>query len=698
MAARSIVPSTAAPERPARSRARALRVRAERRPGTVFISGEALAAAVQLATRRELIDRLFSLPALRAVRIDPARGAAALTFEAEELSIPDALEALAVTLRAKNPHHFELPHDELLVTRWAEQPFSVWRAERGLTLWQVEELHAGHFRLTHPLLEHRAIREKVLDAIATIAGVSRQVAPLIRSSSIEVWCQPHRVNEDILLEAIEPALTDYQSLIASQGFSLRPKIVAANLLLAPISDYLLPQLKIFNAVMVWLLNAEHLPAAWRAVRERRGNLELLYLTIGALTLLTFHFLGSAIMYAMLEMWPRLVRRIPSEGQRQFLARYQRRPPRVWLEREGTLLETPLKELPAGEVMTLRAGDTVPGDGVVLDGRAEVRESWITGATGPIHKDAGDPLYASTILSDGEVRMRIDSTGDRTIASRLASWYSQALRQPSLQSKAEKFADSMVLPALVFGLAALGRGGLDMTKAVMRPDYFTGPAIAEELSELLAVIQAADAGFYVANQEALDRLAEADCWIFDDSVAWTRRARNGTGFAEKLREQGVREVLFLSSQSTAETAGTAMNLGFDVHQANFAPEGVRHFIAQRQFLGQSVAYFGDCARRPIVAEQANIAVNILSNNHPLTSPGGPIALLIPDLARCSVLYSLSCARASSVSSAFLASAVPNVAALSGAIYLEFPVIVSVILTNLGTLASYYRWRRTLLSAQ
>ena len=485
--------------------------------------------------------------------------------------------------------------------------------------------------------------------------------------------------------------------MAGNGTRLRDQLVAANLVLAPISDFLFPPLGIVNAVLVWLLNAGHAVRAMQGLRERRCNLELLYLCVGALTLLTFSFFGGALMYAALEVWPRLVRNIRLDGQRQFLARYRRRPQRVWIEREGTLLETPLLTLPAGEIMVLREGDTVPGDGIVLEGKAQVRESWITGETGFTDKEAGAPIYASTELSQGEIRVRIDSVGERTTAARLASWFAQSLRQSSSQKKAERFAESMVLPALIFGAAALGRGGLGMAKAVIRPDYFTGPAIAEELTEFLTIIQAAEAGFYIADQNALDRLAQSDCWIFDDSVPWKPGTRNGTSFAENLRSQGVREVLFLSSQSNADTARLARNLGFDGYQANVTAEARKALIAQRQFLGQSVAYFGDLDRQTASAEQANIAVSVLHNRQ-LGAPGAPVALMLPDLARCSVLHSLCHARTSTVSTAFLTSVVPNVTAMTGALYFDFSVLSSVILTNLGTLVSYYRWRRTLRSAQ
>jgi cation transport ATPase len=386
-----------------------------------------------------------------------------------------------------------------------------------------------------------------------------------------------------------------------------------------------------------------------------------------------------------------------EGQRQFLARYRRSPQRVWIDRDGSLLEISMAQLPAGETIVLREGDTVPGDGVVLDGRAEVRESWITGAPGDARKQPGDALYASSELSRGEIRARIDSVGEQTTAGRLTSWYARALRQPSLKIKSERLANSMVLPVLIFGVAALARGGVSMTKAVIRPDYFTGPAIAEELSELLTIIQAAEAGFYIADQSMLDRLAEADCWIFDDSVPWISSERNGTGVAAKLRAKGIAEVLFLSSQSGAGAASAATALGFDQWHAGSSPAARKNYIAQRQFLGRNVAYFGNCAQNTAAAEQADVAISVLAGRE-FSAPPASIALLHPDLTRCGVLLSLTRARASSIGSAFTASLVPNIAAMSGAIYLDFSALTSVILTNLGTLANYYRWRRTLKSVQ
>ena len=64
--------------------------------------------------------------------------------------------------------------------------------------------------------------------------------------------------------------------------------------------------------------------------------------------------------------------------------------------------------------------------------------------------------------------------DEPRADRLLELYTTAFARPKTDSQATRIAELLVGPALLLGLAALGRGGIHMTKAVIRPDYFSGP--------------------------------------------------------------------------------------------------------------------------------------------------------------------------------------------------------------------------------
>jgi len=672
-----------------------LKIRVKRRGSLIMLSGEPVSRAAATAHRREFIDRLFSIPMVSTARFDLAKGEVRLFLDAEGVTAPEAIDVLAAAMHARELARLPLPHEELALNGVAEHGLEIHRAEKGLTFWRIDARGPGHFRISHPLLVHEAIAERVLDGLAGLADVIRQEASFLFSGSIEVWCRPHRIDRGILCEALDAAIADYRTILANdlRPLPIRRALINANLVLAPIADFVFAPLGFINALFVYLLNLEHVGGAIRGFRERRCNLELLYLCIGAATLYSFSFFGAAVMYWMLDFWPRATLRIRRESERQFLAQYRRRPWRIWVENDGALLESSLPEAPLGQVLALREGDTIPGDGVILEGSATVSEGWITGVPGLSDKQLGDPVFASSRVGRGEIRVQLRTMGQETVAAQLAARYEQALRQPSSNEDAREFAEAMVLPALICGAAALGTGGIHMAKPVIRPDYFTGPAIAEEVSRMLAVVQSAEAGLLISDPAALDRIAEADCWIFDDSVPWRPFESESESFAALLHSLGVPYVCYLGSQSGAETSRRAADLGISVFHSHHGANDKKAFIAQRQFLGQGVVYFGDCARETAAAEQADVAVTVI-NPGELIAPRAPIALLSADLRRCAALHSLSQARPQSVKSALGAALIPNLAAVAGAVYFHLPVMASVILTNLGTFATYWRWRQTL----
>jgi cation transport ATPase len=347
-------------------------------------------------------------------------------------------------------------------------------------------------------------------------------------------------------------------------------------------------------------------------------------------------------------------------------------------------------------MILREGDTVPADGTVIDGVASTRESWLTGALGLVRKKPGDKLYAASQVAHGEVNFRIESVPGEAVADRLAAYYKQAFDQPSNYPSAQHFADSFVLPALVIGTAALGRGGFSMTQAVIRPDYVTGPTIAEEVGRLTTMMQAAEAGILISNPSALEALIDADCWVFDDSVSWRFSGGGDEKFVEALNDRG-RYLVYLSSANQGDAACVAEKFGFSWSLGGCTTTAKRDFIAQKQYDGQSVVYFGNCIREAEAAQKADLAVNVCEGEI-VAQANVPVLFLNPDLAKCQLLLALSVARMIGLRSTQATVTVPNIAAIVAAIYLNAPVLVSVLLTTLGTAISYRHWTRILRSLE
>jgi hypothetical protein len=668
-----------------------------KRGSILELTSELLASAARVATRRELLDRLFSIAALQGVRVDSRRGSALLDFKPNQPTVPESLEALTVAMRLRQPERLPFPNEHFLFTVALDGVFEVRRAERKLTLWQIDELDPERFVAVHPLLRSDAIREHILDSLSCLAGVSHCFAHGV--GGLEISCQPHRVNRAILLEVLEPAIGDAVSLArrAESPLGLRSMAVTANLALAPITDFLFPPLGVANVLLLVMLSARHLLPAYRALANRRVNLDSLYICIGAVTVLSYTFFGMALMISLLEVWPWLLKRLRRESERILLARYRRRPRRVWLDRDGTTVEAGFDELPSGQTVILREGDTVPADGTVLEGIAETRESWLTGALGLVRKEPGDKLYAASLVAHGEVNFRIESVLGNTVADRLAGYYKQAFDQPRKYPSAERFGDSFVLPTLAIGVAALGRGGLSMTQAVIRPDYVTGPAIAEEVGALTMMIQAAEAGILISDPGALEALTDADCWVFDDSVSWRFHGARDERFVETVNARGRRDMVYLSSAGRGEAARIAEKFGFSWFRCGCTTTAKKDFIAQKQYDGQRVVYFGNCVREAEAAEKADLAVNVCEGESGAQA-NAPMLFLNPDLAKCRLLLSLSVARMRGLRSTQATVTVPNIAAIVAAIYLNAPVLISVLLTTLGTAVSYRHWTRILRSLE
>ena len=674
-----------------------LNVRVRKRGSILELTSELLASAAREATRRELLDRLFSISALHGARVDSRRGSALLDFKPNQLTVAESLEALTVAMRLRQPERVPFPNEHLLFTVAFDTFFEVRRAERKLTLWRIDELGPERFVAVHRLLRCDAIREQILDILSCLAGVTHCSA--LGARGLEISCQPHRVNHVILLDVLEPAIADAASLAgrAKPLPSIRSTVVNTNLVLAPIAEFVFPPLGVVNVFLVALLSARHVLPTYRALANRRFDLDVLYICNGITAVLTGAFFAAALMSWFLEFWARLLERLRRESKRKLLAHYRRRPVKVWLDRGGTTVEAGLYELPSGQVVILREGDTVPADGTVIDGIAEARECWLTGAPGLVRKKSGDKLYASSQVTHGEVNFRIESVPGDTVADRLAAYFKQAFDQPRTYPNAESFAESIVLPALVIGAVAIGRGGLSMTNAAIRPDYLTGPAIAEEVGALITMIQAAEAGILVSNPGALDALTDADCWVFDDSVSWRFHGGGDEKFVEALNSQSPCDLVFLSGAHHRDAARMAEKFGFSWFRGGCTTAVKKDFIAQRQYYGQKVVYFGDCIREAEVAGKAQLAVNVF-DGHGVVPANWPIVFLDPDLVKCRLLLSLNFARIGGLPSTLITATTPNIVAVAAAIYMNAPVLTSVLLTNLGTAISYRRWIRILRSLE
>ena len=128
------------------------------------------------------------------------------------------------------------------------------------------------------------------------------------------------------------------------------------------------------------------------------------------------------------------------------------PRRARVRRNGQVEEVPVADVRVGEVVIVRAGDTVPVDGQVLDGRTDVNQAPVTGESQLVPKSPGDSVYAGSINQHGVIEVRSSKPSEETTLARILHLVqeAQASRAPS-QQFVERFS-RYYTPAVMIGAA------------------------------------------------------------------------------------------------------------------------------------------------------------------------------------------------------------------------------------------------------
>ena len=89
-----------------------------------------------------------------------------------------------------------------------------------------------------------------------------------------------------------------------------------------------------------------------------------------------------------------------------------------VERDGREEEIAVEDLAVGDIVIIRAGQSVPTDGTITEGTAAVDESAITGESIPAEKSVNDKLIGATVLKSGFVKMQVQSVGEDTALAQI----------------------------------------------------------------------------------------------------------------------------------------------------------------------------------------------------------------------------------------------------------------------------------------
>ena len=122
-----------------------------------------------------------------------------------------------------------------------------------------------------------------------------------------------------------------------------------------------------------------------------------------------------------------------------------------LIRNGVEKEVPVEQVKKGDIFSVRPGESIPVDGIVIEGESAVNEAALTGESIPVDKKAGDSVSAATINQSGYLRCEAARVGEDTTLSQIIKMVSDAA---ATKAPIAKIADKVsgVFVPVVIGIA------------------------------------------------------------------------------------------------------------------------------------------------------------------------------------------------------------------------------------------------------
>lgn len=195
------------------------------------------------------------------------------------------------------------------------------------------------------------------------------------------------------------------------------------------------------------------------------------------------------------------------------------------------------DLRAGDVVIVRPGGSVPADGEITDGTADVDESMVTGESRPVRRGVGDHVVAGTVATDSGLRVKVTAVGDDTALAGIQRLVTEAQNS---SSRAQRIADvaagwlfwfalgAAAITAVVWGFVGVPQQAVirTITVLVIACPHALGLAIPLVVS--IATERAARGGVLVKDRLALESMRTVGAVLFDKTGTLTKGEPTVTG--------------------------------------------------------------------------------------------------------------------------------------------------------------------------
>ena len=220
--------------------------------------------------------------------------------------------------------------------------------------------------------------------------------------------------------------------------------------------------------LVLVINQRFFISGIRAVINRSPNMDTLvslgsgvsYIYSIAITLMMsaaehpdhylhqLYFESAAMILALITVGKMLEARAKGKTTDAINSLLKLAPRTATVVRDGRELIIPAAEVRVGDVFLVRPGESVPVDGVVLEGHSSIDESALTGESVPVDKTVGDHILAATQNTSGFMRCEATKVGDDTAIASVIRMVEDASASKAPIAKIADRVSGIFVPAVI----------------------------------------------------------------------------------------------------------------------------------------------------------------------------------------------------------------------------------------------------------
>ncbi|MBR6983304.1 MAG: heavy metal translocating P-type ATPase [Ruminococcus sp.] len=165
-------------------------------------------------------------------------------------------------------------------------------------------------------------------------------------------------------------------------------------------------------------------------------------------MMNFYFESAAMILTLITVGKMLEARSKGKTTDALKGLMKLAPKTAVTEIDGKEVTVPVEQVKKGDIFLVRPGESIPVDGVILEGSSAVNEASLTGESIPVDKTVGDSISAATINQSGFIRCRATEVGEDTTLSKIIKMVSDAAATKAPIAKIADKVSGIFVPAVI----------------------------------------------------------------------------------------------------------------------------------------------------------------------------------------------------------------------------------------------------------